>query len=152
MCLIGAYLGRVAHDDALGVDLGGVLAALRGKARDRGIATLYGRMGVPGARSGLYVGVRVWEVKRETTRAGNENRRKGCERSRFVLGGLAQRYPGTPEGKLKPKPFPKAKFHPKGSYPNFSRPQKHPLEFFVLHLNLEWEPSHREERPWQTVS
>lgn len=94
MCPISAYLGRVAHDGALGVDLGGVLAELVCKARDRGIAALYGRIGVPGMHSGLHVGDRC-QRERETTRAGNENRRKSCERSRIVLGRSAEKFEGA---------------------------------------------------------
>lgn len=47
-----------------------------------------------------------------------------------MLGRSAERYPGTPEGKLKPKPSPKAKSHPKRFAQNFSRLQNHPLGIF----------------------
>lgn len=126
MCPISAYLGRVAHDGALGVDPGGVLAALRGKARDRGIAALYGHMGVPGMHSGLHVGD-GWQRVREMTRAGNGNRRKGCERSRFVLGQSAERYPGPTAPTFKPKGNPKER-----SLQNRNNSGTPPPELFCL--------------------
>ena len=97
MCLIGAYPGRVAHDEALGVDLGVVLLAWVREVRNKGIAALYGRMGVIRVDSGLHVGDAVWRARDDDTRR-KQGSTKGLRKVSFcvrAIGGEVPRHHRT---------------------------------------------------------